>query len=106
AFPGLRMKGKINAVGALAIGGWRLNYYVRNIPVRIAIEGADNRVIPDLSASADVLLHQADEAVMVPREAVQEEDGKPVVYVKQEGIFTPREIQIGELNNTKIAVIS
>jgi len=106
AFPGLLMKGKVAAVGALAVGGWRQNYYIRNIPVRLSIEGRDERVIPDLSASADVLLSEKDGAVLVPREAVQEANGKPVVFVRQGGAFAPRQVELGETSNTQVAVIS
>jgi HlyD family secretion protein len=56
AFPGLQFSGKVYSIGALATGGWIQNFYVRTIPVRIAIEGSDPRLIPDLSAAADVLV--------------------------------------------------
>ncbi len=106
AFPGLVLKGKVIAVGALAIGGWRANYYIRSVPVRVAILGSDPRVIPDLSAAADVLLSESDGNVVLPREALQQADGKTVVYVKQAGAFAPREVQLGETSNTKVIVTS
>ena len=46
AFPGLTMKGRIYSIAALASGGWRQNYFIRSIPVRVAIEGSDPRLIP------------------------------------------------------------
>lgn len=106
AFPGLTLQGKVVAVGALAIGGWRQNYYIRNIPIRLAIEGNDSRVIPDLSASADVLLAEQDDAVVIPRAALSDKNGKTVVYVKTAEAFAAREVEIGELNNTQVAVVS
>jgi HlyD family secretion protein len=106
AFPGLTMKSKVTAIGALAVGGWRQNYYIRNIPVRLSIEGRDPRVIPDLSASADVVLSEQDGTVVVPREAVQEANGKPVVFVRQAGSFALRQVELGEATNTQTAVIS
>jgi HlyD family secretion protein len=54
AFPSLTFRGKILAIGALAVKGIWDTYYIRNIPVRIAIEGRDPRLIPDLSAWAHV----------------------------------------------------
>jgi multidrug efflux pump subunit AcrA (membrane-fusion protein) len=106
AFPGLRLPGKVIAVGALAVGGWRQNYYIRNIPVRVQIMGSDPRVIPDLSASGDILLGTEDGKVVVPRSAVADLGGKPVVYLKSQGAFAPREIALGEGNNTQVAVVS
>ena len=106
AFPGLVLNGKVSAVGALAVGGWRQNYYIRNIPVRIDIVGQDPRVIPDLSAAADIVLSEKDGGVIVPREAVADSGGKPVVYVKQADSFAARAVELGAANNTQVAVIS
>src|SRR4051794_19664278 len=43
AYPGLELGGKVEAVGMMASSGRRTNYYVRRVPVRIAIEAADSR---------------------------------------------------------------
>jgi HlyD family secretion protein len=107
AYPDLVMAGKVETVGSLAIGGRRTNYYVRRVPVRLTIESDDPRVIPDLSASADVVIESEDNALLVPREAVHEENGKSLVYVRQgDGGFSAREVAIGAVNNTHAAVIS
>lgn len=99
AFPGLKFQGKIYSIGALAVGGWRSNYYIRSVPVRIAIEGADPRLIPDLSASADVVLEQNEKATLVPLGAIHEEGNKTFVFVKQGDQFVKREVKLGPANN-------
>jgi HlyD family secretion protein len=107
AYPDLVMDGKVEGVGSLATSGRRSNYYVRRVPVRLVIEGADPRVIPDLSAIADVVIGSEDDALLVPREAVHEENGKSLVYVRQgDGGFAAREVAIGAVNNTHAAVVS
>ncbi len=106
AYPDLVLKGRVTAVGNFAAGGRRVNFFIRRIPVRIAIEGTDPRVIPDSSASADVVVGQQSDGVIVPREAIVEEDGKPVVYVKRDGAFAARGVEIGGYSNTGAAVIS
>ena len=106
AYPDLMLKGKVTAVGSLAAGGRRVNYYIRRIPVRIALEGTDPRVIPDSSASADVVVGEQGDSIIVPRQAVVEGDGKSVVYVKRAGSFLAREVEIGMYSNTEAAVIS
>jgi multidrug efflux pump subunit AcrA (membrane-fusion protein) len=106
AYPDLLMKGKVTAVGTMAASGRRVNYYIRRIAVRIALEGTDPRVIPDASASADVVVGEDADSIIVPRQAVVTEDGKPVVYVKRDGTFSPREVEIGKYSNTEASVIS
>jgi cobalt-zinc-cadmium efflux system membrane fusion protein len=93
-------------VGALAFSGRRTNYYVRRVPVKVSIANADRRVIPDLSASADVVVSGVAEGIIVPREAVSEESGKSVVYVRGEQGFNAREVEIAGENNTHLALAS
>ena len=106
AFPGMQMKGKVVSVGALGVAGWQQNYYLRQIPVRIAIEGQDPRLIPDLSASGDVLLERKEDAVIAPLEAITAENGKTMAYVRDGSGFTAREVQLGERNNNHVAVLA
>jgi biotin carboxyl carrier protein len=104
AFPDIVLRGKVLALGSMAVSGRRQNYYIRRIPVRVAIENADARVIPDLSASADVETSETAEGLIVPRQCVTDASGKPVVYVRQEAGFAAREVEIGGESNTQVAV--
>jgi len=106
AFPEIVIQGHVQAVGAFAMGGRRLNYYVRRIPVRVKLENADSRVIPDLSASADLVTAEPSEGLIVPREALGEAEGKPVVYVKEGDSFLAHPVEIATSTNTQVAVIS
>ncbi len=100
AFPGVKLEGKVFSIGALAVGGWRQNYYIRNVPIRIAIDNADERLIPDLSAYADVTVDSKDRATMVPLGAVYTEKNKNFVFVKKPGgAFEKREVSLGDANN-------
>jgi multidrug resistance efflux pump len=106
AFPDLKMKGRVYSIGALAVSGWRQNYYIRAIPVRIAIQSSDPRLIPDLSASANVEIEALQNVLAVPQEAVFGDTGKPAVFVKQGRQFVPRQVELGSKNNTHVAVVS
>jgi cobalt-zinc-cadmium efflux system membrane fusion protein len=106
AFPDIVVQGRVKAVGAFAMGGRRLNYYVRRIPVRVKLESSDSRVIPDLSASADVHTGKPSNGLIVPREALSEAEGKTIVYVKQGDTFQAHEVEISTATNTQVALIS
>ena len=106
AFPGLYIKGKVYSIGAMGIGSWRTNYFIRDIPIRITLDGSDPHIIPDLSASCDVLVGKVDHAVLVPLDAVQRENGKPVVFVKQPQGFERREVRLGMRSLTQAAVLA
>lgn len=104
AFPGVQLPGSIYSIGALAVGGWVQNYYIRNVPVNITIEGFDPRLIPDLSASGDVVIDQADNVLTVPLKAVHRRNGKPTLLVKKGDAFEQREVSLGIENDEKVEI--
>jgi multidrug efflux pump subunit AcrA (membrane-fusion protein) len=96
AFPGLRLSGKIYALGAMASGGFRQNNYIRNMPVRVRVENSDPHLIPDLSASMDVVVDRKENVKSVPLPAIFQDNGKSVVFVKSAGNkFTKRPVTVG-----------
>jgi HlyD family secretion protein len=106
AFPEIVVKGRVQSVGALALGGRRVNFNVRSIAVRLVLETVDPRVIPDLSASADVATLEPAGGLIVPREALSGSGGKTIVYVKQGDAFVPREVEIAGATSTQAAIVS
>jgi hypothetical protein len=88
-------------------GGWRADY-VKEIPVTFKLLRVDPRVIPDLSASADVVLESAPQALIVPREAIFRDGpgGKPFVFVQQPSGWEQREVDLGPSSFLATAVRS
>jgi multidrug efflux pump subunit AcrA (membrane-fusion protein) len=72
----------------------------------LKIEGSDPRLIPDLSASADILVDKAEGKVLVPRGAISTDNGKTVAYVKKGETFEKREVSLGLQNDTHAVVLS
>jgi len=106
AFNGLVLKGHIYSIGAIA-AATRQSFFIRNVPVRIAFDTVEQRLIPDLSGSADVLLESSEEkALIVPLGAVIDEEGKTYVQVKSENGFTKREVKTGLRNDTHAVIAS
>ena len=82
AYPAMTLTGEVDSIAALATKGFRENFYIRSLPVRVAIVGSDPNLIPDLSASADVTIGRVENATMLPLGAIHSEAGKEVVYVR------------------------
>ncbi len=106
AFAGLTLPAKVYSIGALASGGWRQNFYIRNILVRANLDSLDPRVIPDLSASLDVVLARAENKPLVPLAAVTAANGKHFVYVKTGETFEKRQVELGLENNRQAVVLA
>lgn len=105
AFPGVELPGSVFSVGAMGVKSWRENYYIRRVPVRITIEGADPRLIPDLSAGAGVKVDRTENAVVVPLDAVHREGGKNIVFVRDGSRYDKRGVQLGLRSFTHVAVL-
>ncbi len=107
AFPGVTLPGHVFSIGALAAGGFRQQYYLRSIPVKVAIDRAHEKLIPDLSGAADVLIESSEgEVKQVPLGAVSEESGKQYVFIRKGQGFEKRVVEIGLTNSTHAAVKS
>ncbi len=108
AFPDLPFQGKVYALGAIAVSGFRQQAYLRNIPIRVAIENQGEKLIPDLSGSADVLVEaQTDPAPVVPLGAVKTDgSAKAFAWVKDRDQFVRREVTLGERNATEATVLA
>lgn len=105
AFPGLEFPGSVYAIGALAVRPGRgESYYLRTVPIRIAIHASDPRLIPDLSGWAEVEIEREDNVLMVPLHAVHQENGKQFVYVRRGEQFVKREVKLGPRNQTHVVV--
>ena len=122
AYPDAVYPARVAAVGSLAGmstgggGGGRGGFsrsgggsFLRNVAVEIAILEKDGRVIPDLSASADIILETAEDVVRVPREAVLFEDGGAWVEVAGgpgAEAFERRRIEVGLIDDIHVEAVS
>ena len=113
AYPGERFEGRVVEIGAVAGSGkyshGGRSQYRKQLPVRILIESKDDRILPDLSASVDVIYSGRQLGVIVPREAIQSEpgaDGGSFVHVVEDGTYHKRPIRVQDFNNTEALVSS
>lgn len=120
AYPDAVYPARVAAVGSLAGtstggGGGRGGFsrsgggsFLRNIAVEIVILEKDERVTPDLSASADIIFEAAEDVVRVPREAVSFEGDGAWVEVAGPGAeaFERRRIEVGLIDDIHVEAVS
>ena len=116
AYPEAQFAGRVAGLGAVATtsgGSSRFRRpsggaFVKHIPVKILITDHDERILPDLSASADVTLSSGKRGLLVPREAVRtspDEDGE-FVYVQQDEEFVRRRVRVSDFSDTEALIDS
>lgn len=122
AYPDAVFEGRVDSMGAMAVGvgssggGGRGSrgasrgsgrIWVRQVPVEIEILSEDERIKPDLSASGDIRIAYSESALVVPRAAIGDSDGRQVVWVQQnDDRFVIRPIEVGLLSDTEATVVS
>jgi HlyD family secretion protein len=115
AYPDAVFSGRLISLGALATSGSAGGFsrggrtdYVKRIPVTFSIDVRDPRIIPDLTASAEVLLDTEKDVVLAPREGIWEEAAKFFAYVQRgtDAVFTKREVETGASSSTQVAILA
>jgi multidrug efflux pump subunit AcrA (membrane-fusion protein) len=105
AFPGVELPGRVLSIGAIAQSG-TASEFVRTVPLNIKIEGSHEKLLPDLSAYADVILERREDVTQVPRGAVFAEDGQDYVYVRAAEGLDKRPVELGDRNHTHAEVVA
>jgi len=106
AYPGYRYKGRVAALGALAVTRGREQYYQRTLPIRIRIQNPDSKMLPDLTGAADVIVHREEHVLLAPTSAVQFENGKSYVEVQTREGIQRRPVNLGESQGVHVEVES
>jgi multidrug resistance efflux pump len=107
AYPDLQLPAHVYSIGAVTKPGGPRASFVKEIPVKLRIDRMDDRVIPDLTVSADVVLQEEQAAAVVPAGAVfQEQGGKPFVFVQGANGFEKREVVLGVSSAVQVSVRS
>jgi HlyD family secretion protein len=108
AYTDIRLPATLVGVGALSKTSMFRAGYVGEIPIRLKLEQIDARVIPDLSASAEILLRSERQTTIMPRAAVFQDGGESNAFVFLRGPegWLRRPVEVGTTSNVLVAVKS
>lgn len=105
AYPGAEYQGRVYAIGSLATAPGRQGAWLRTIPLRVQIDNPDSRVLPDLTASAEVSVDQVEDALLLPAEALIEERGQTFVQVQKGEVVERRAVTGARIHGGRAAVL-
>lgn len=105
AYPDLELPAKIKSIGAMTRSGGQRPQFVRDVPLQLALEASDDRVIPNLSASADIVVERAEDVLILPLECVfRDEANKPYAMVRTDSGWARRDLDLGITSHTEVSV--
>ncbi|RLE14762.1 hypothetical protein DRJ04_01755 [Candidatus Aerophobetes bacterium] len=74
------------------------------VKVKIELDEADSRLKPGFTASADIIVEEAKNVIILPVEEVREREGRYFVTVLRNGKPVPREVEVGISDGTHIEI--
>jgi len=106
AYPDIELPGTLVGIGAMAKASTFRARYVGEIPVRLKIEKADLRIIPDLSGSAEIVIHEEKNTLLAPRSAVFADEAGSFVFVQGDEGWVRKKVELGLPSFTVVAIRS
>jgi len=103
AYPGMTFSATLEEVAPLGRTG-SFSEMVRRFSGRFSIQGADPRLLPDLSAALDVDLLSIPNALVVPRQSVSGEPGKEFVWLQSGSSVEKRFVRLGQKSDTEVVI--
>ncbi|HJR58673.1 MAG TPA: efflux RND transporter periplasmic adaptor subunit [Vicinamibacterales bacterium] len=97
AYPDLTFGGRIAQISPLAVTS-TLSPKVRYFVMLAEVDGAHEKLMPDLTASLDVELSRTPGAIVVPRDAIRQTGTRTIARVRQGSSFEDRDITIGAVS--------
>ncbi len=94
AIPGPVFRGKVKAVSGMALQSMFQANPTRQFDVTVEIDRPEPRLRPGFTARLTMLGDELKGALYIPRVAIFEKEGKPVVYTNQGGRFQPQAVQL------------
>lgn len=102
AWPSLKLKGRITYIADL------VNEATRTVKARIEVTNPGRKLKPEMFATVELALPADTPPVLaVPEEAIQELEGKKVLFVTENGTeFEPRKVELGRAAGGMAEVVS
>ncbi|GIV14907.1 MAG: hypothetical protein KatS3mg022_0342 [Armatimonadota bacterium] len=102
AYPSEIFEGTVTRIDPRAV----VEQNVTVVHVRVEIENPDARLKPGMNATCEFVVDRKENVLMVPAEAVKENDGKYYVQVMEGGEPRQRDVEIGLEGNDTVEIVS
>lgn len=79
---------------------------VTNYPALIQFDTAPEEVLPNMSASANIIIETKNNVLLVPSSAIQKQGGQTLVRVLENGKERAKPVEVGISSETKTEIIS
>jgi HlyD family secretion protein len=104
AFPEKVLTAKLDSISPLTEQSFTEWPPTRSFKAYAHIQTPDPRMRPGMNAGADIVETKIPDAISIPAKALFTLHGKPVVYLKSSGGYTPAQVRVRARNTDEVAV--
>jgi cobalt-zinc-cadmium efflux system membrane fusion protein len=98
--------GRMKATGEIAYVSPLLRRSTRTATARVVLPNKQGQWQPGLFVTAGVVTSKVEVPVLVPRSAIQQQEGKPCIYVARQDAFTCQPVTLGRGTDREVAVLA
>lgn len=102
ALPGKTFTGKVAGINTMGI----VSSGVTTYPTTILLDLPNNQILPNMSATANIVTSIKDNVLLVPLGAVQTNGGQSAVRIMQNGVSTSVPVVIGDSSDVQTEIVS
>ncbi len=102
AHPDQEFTGEVTAIYPQA----EMEQNVVEYDVVIAIDDTHGLLKPDMTANVTIMMEAREDVLTVPNAAIRREGGRRVVYVQEDGQFTPKAVETGLRDTSYTEIVS
>lgn len=107
ALPGKMFTGKITRIAPLPDAqSMFMNPDLKVYDTEVTIDGGGDILRTGMTCQVEIVIAQYNDALSVPVQCVVRMNGKPTVYLYENGVVTPREVEIGLDNNSMVHILN
>lgn len=104
AYPGLVLPGHVKSVAGVATSNFFSNDGTRKFDASFRIDKPDQRLRSGQTAQIVVEGQQIKDALFLPRQALFDKDGRPVLYVRDGDNFVEHEVKVTHRTESQITI--
>jgi hypothetical protein len=104
SLPGVPLPAKVTTIAGLATNNSDFGGPLRQFDTALQLDKPDGRLRPGASVKVSLIGRKLPDVLNLPRQALFQKDGKPVVYVKMGDRFEAREVKVTQRSESRAAI--
>ncbi len=105
SLPGQSFEGKVKVIAGMASRGeFFMGNVVRQFETTFEIKKPDSRLRPGVTARVVIIGDSLKSVLFLPRQALFDQEGVQIAYIKNSGRFEPREVQVKQRTESQVVI--